>query len=256
MTNTLANPARALVSILITGLFALSLLFAVMPAPAHAASLTEPQIQAILSLLVSFDVDEATISNVDAILHNKSTPTANTQTGNTENAPTTAAAVTTPPTATTATTPTTANTPTTAATPSTKTTSPTANTAGPAPVCVLVSNKSTATPGEQITLTWKSSGATYSSSPNGNTGANGAVVVTPTATTVYQKTVYGPGGSAQCQATVTVSSTIRTVNVNPIQVMAQPDINLASVAAAVAQFPFSIAITSLTDIFVQLGIGQ
>jgi hypothetical protein len=39
-------------------------------------------------------------------------------------------------------------------------------------------------------------------------------------------------------------------------VMSQPEINLASVAAAVAQLPFALAINSLTDIFVQLGIGQ
>lgn len=40
---------------------------------AHAASLTEPQIQSILSLLTAFGVDQATIINVDGILHGTAT---------------------------------------------------------------------------------------------------------------------------------------------------------------------------------------
>lgn len=44
-------------------------LFVFLTPRAQAASLTEPQIQAIVNLLVAFDVDEETIATVDAILH-------------------------------------------------------------------------------------------------------------------------------------------------------------------------------------------
>ena len=36
---------------------------------AQAAALTEPQIQAILNLLISFNVPAATVANVNIILH-------------------------------------------------------------------------------------------------------------------------------------------------------------------------------------------
>lgn len=68
MTKTLSNSARALVFSMMAALFAVSLLLAVMPTPVRAASLTEPQIQAIEGLLAAFDVDEETIATVDAIL--------------------------------------------------------------------------------------------------------------------------------------------------------------------------------------------
>jgi hypothetical protein len=45
---------------------------------ASASGLTEPQIQAVLGLLTSFNVDQATVSNVNAILHG--TVPANTNT--------------------------------------------------------------------------------------------------------------------------------------------------------------------------------
>ncbi len=47
----------------------LSSFFAVSVPRAHAAALTEPQIQAILGLLISFNVPAATVANVNAILH-------------------------------------------------------------------------------------------------------------------------------------------------------------------------------------------
>jgi hypothetical protein len=43
--------------------------FAVAVPRAHAAALTEPQIQAILNLLTAFNVPAATIANVNTILH-------------------------------------------------------------------------------------------------------------------------------------------------------------------------------------------
>ncbi len=46
------------------------------PHSVSAASLTEPQIQAILGLLQAFDVPQATIENVNTILHGNSSSTA------------------------------------------------------------------------------------------------------------------------------------------------------------------------------------
>ena len=57
-----------------TGLVALGLLFSVgLAAPAQAATLTEAQIQAIISLLSSFGADSGTIANVNATLHGQAT---------------------------------------------------------------------------------------------------------------------------------------------------------------------------------------
>lgn len=50
-------------------MLALSCFFTLSVPRAHAAALTEPQIQAILNLLVSFNVPAATVSNVNVILH-------------------------------------------------------------------------------------------------------------------------------------------------------------------------------------------
>lgn len=128
------------------------------------------------------------------------------------------------------------------------------------PVCILTAAQTSVEPGASVTLTWKSTGATYSRSPNGTSTPNGSVTVTPTTDTTYQKTVFGPGGSASCQIEISViqpeGSTTSTSTPSVIEVMAQPSVNLASVVAAAAALPFSIAINSLTDIFVQLGIGQ
>src|SRR6185436_12262824 len=63
---------RALVCIVTTAFFALSLLVAMMPTPARAAALTEPQIEAIMNLLVSFDADEGVISKTENSLRGKS----------------------------------------------------------------------------------------------------------------------------------------------------------------------------------------
>lgn len=64
-----------------SGLIAAGLLFSFMfsAAPAHAAALTEAQIQAILSLLTSFGADSAVVANVNATLHGQaSNPTSPT----------------------------------------------------------------------------------------------------------------------------------------------------------------------------------
>lgn len=49
-----------------------ALAFCAMPAPAHAAGLTDTQISAVLGLLSAFDVPQATIDNVSALLRGQS----------------------------------------------------------------------------------------------------------------------------------------------------------------------------------------
>ncbi len=143
--------------------------------------------------------------------------------------------------------------------------SSTVDTEAPAPTCTLTADHTPVAPGTSVTLTWASTNAVYASSPNGiSTVVNGSVTVTPTVTTIYQKTVYGKGGSAKCRATVSVTQSQDIASttppsddeVNTQMVLAGPKINLASVAVAIGQFPFSVAVNSLTDLFVQLGIGQ
>ncbi len=46
-----------------------TMMFGVAAPRAHAAALTEPQIQAILNLLAAFNVPQAEIDNVEGILH-------------------------------------------------------------------------------------------------------------------------------------------------------------------------------------------
>ncbi len=48
---------------------AAAMMFGVAAPRAHAAALTEPQIQAILNLLAAFNVPQVEIDNVESILH-------------------------------------------------------------------------------------------------------------------------------------------------------------------------------------------
>jgi peptidoglycan hydrolase-like protein with peptidoglycan-binding domain len=73
MIATLA--ARSLqgqTKVLIAGLFVAAALLT-MPAPAHAAQLTDAQIQAIENLLTSFNADQSAVSEVDAVLRGSAT---------------------------------------------------------------------------------------------------------------------------------------------------------------------------------------
>lgn len=137
---------------------------------------------------------------------------------------------------------------------------------GPVPTCMLTASDTSITAGESVTLTWESQNATSASTLHGEKGpVSGSVVVTPTNTTMYVKKVFGPGGRGYCTATVEVrrsedqgSSGEDTPQVIPdtVQVMAPPEMNLASVAAALVQLPFAIVVDSLANIFIELGIGQ
>jgi hypothetical protein len=130
----------------------------------------------------------------------------------------------------------------------------------PAPTCTLTSTQAFSSP-NTVNITWTSTNAIYASDPSGGRDpANGSRIVTVQETTIFKKTVYGVDGSGTCYITVPVGSTDgsapASTTVPTVQALAPANVNLASVAVAVAQLPFSIAINSLTNIFVQLGVGQ
>ncbi len=135
-----------------------------------------------------------------------------------------------------------------------------ANTGALTPTCTLTSTQASSSP-NTVKITWTSANATYASSPSGGKdSANGSRTVTINETTIFEKTVYGAGGSSTCYITVPVENADGSAPASKtpptVQALAPADINLASVAVAAAQFPFAIAINSLTSIFVQLGVGQ
>jgi uncharacterized repeat protein (TIGR01451 family) len=75
------------------------------------------------------------------------------------------------------------------------------------PYCALSASPSTITSGGSSTLTWNTTaGTTFTISTIGvvTPTGGGMTSVSPTVTTTYTGTVVGPGGTAQCQTTVTV----------------------------------------------------
>lgn len=69
-TAVLARNAVKEVALFVFGVMvAASMLFAIATPWAHAAALTEVQIQSILNLLAAFNVPQAEIDNVEVILH-------------------------------------------------------------------------------------------------------------------------------------------------------------------------------------------
>ena len=77
----------------------------------------------------------------------------------------------------------------------------------PPPVCTISVNVSAILSGQSAVLSWSSSNATSASlSGFGNVGVNGSVQVTPNSSTTYVLTVFGPGGSANCQASIVVNT--------------------------------------------------
>jgi hypothetical protein len=61
--------AKEAVMLMAGAMLAAAMMFGVAAPRAHAAALTEPQIQAILNLLAAFSVPQAEIDNVNVILH-------------------------------------------------------------------------------------------------------------------------------------------------------------------------------------------
>lgn len=60
---------RELALLVAGAMVAATMMFSVAAPKAHAAPLTEPQIQAILNLLVAFNLPAAEVANVEKILH-------------------------------------------------------------------------------------------------------------------------------------------------------------------------------------------
>ena len=72
-TRTFAAPSFSLhLKLFFVAALFCAITLALAPAPAHAASLTSPQIEAVLGLLEAFNVPQDTISNVRAILYGNS----------------------------------------------------------------------------------------------------------------------------------------------------------------------------------------
>jgi peptidoglycan hydrolase-like protein with peptidoglycan-binding domain len=82
----------------------------------------------------------------------------------------------------------------------------TTTSSAPAPSCTLTASDNEVTLGEEVTLTWTSENATYASTKIGGRGpTQGSIEDSPEETTTYIKRVYGPGGKAECTATVVVT---------------------------------------------------
>ena len=323
------------VYIVATAFFAVSLLVALMPTQARAASLTEPQVQAILNLLSSFNADQATVKNTEAALRGKSSEHATSSkpqkdefergssmssfnkaspfcqiarqlkrgdqdqsvadlqsflasqgffTGSstmffgpkTEEALKHWQAAQGIATSGTPSTtgwgvlgPKTRSIIARVCNPSShddKSMGSTTITQGPAPTCTLTANPTSVAQGGTSTLTWASTNAVYASSASGTKMLpQGSIVVTPAQTTIYHKTVFGPGGQAGCEAIVTVASSTATSSLqasasNFNYLVAYSDsfnenmAAVASVAMVPFQTPIALAIESLANVFYQLGI--
>jgi hypothetical protein len=68
-TTVLTRGVKHVAVALVGAMVAAMLMFSVATPQAHAAALTESQIQAILNLLEAFNVPQAEIDNVEQILH-------------------------------------------------------------------------------------------------------------------------------------------------------------------------------------------
>ena len=95
-----------------------------------------------------------------------------------------------------------------------------------APVCTLVANPPGIQSGNSSTLSWNTTNAS-SFSIDQNIGSvtpivSGAISVSPTATTKYTGTVTGSGGTAHCEATVTVTETPPVTNAPVCTLVANP----------------------------------
>src|SRR5215211_734136 len=77
------------------------------------------------------------------------------------------------------------------------------------PTCTLTVTPSTITQGQSATLSWTSTNATSGSIDNGigtvTPVASGSRTITPAQTTKYTGTFTGPGGSTNCETTITVN---------------------------------------------------
>src|SRR3989344_618127 len=90
----------------------------------------------------------------------------------------------------------------------------------PRPSCSISANPSSIQGGGSSTLFWSSTNATSASINRGigSVPTNGSYGVSPSVTKTYTLTVYGPGGSANCQTAITVQQQQApscTISANP-----------------------------------------
>ncbi|HEY4501869.1 MAG TPA: hypothetical protein VJJ20_02285 [Candidatus Paceibacterota bacterium] len=236
MTSALALPSFKNSATGFIGLcLALVCLFAAAP-QARAAGLTEPQISAILNLLQAFEVPADTIANVRTIL-NSATVDAPDEVGMQEALVVRAG----------------------------ESDMAVADSAL-ALSCVLVANKASVRAGESVMLSWTSDNATKSGNGRGGfEAASGSKTIRVDTTTVFTKTVYGPGGKATCSTEVDVAGSAGDPSQ---QVAMQPAAALAALysaytgsindtsdlAAAAIAAPFSAMVDSFSDILFNLGV--
>ena len=190
---------------------------------ARAEGLTEAQIEAVLNLLIAFEVDKDTVDEVERIMRYPS----EFGPGEVQGA-STVSEVSVKPKA-------------------------------PAPSCVLIASDYRVSPRQSVVLTWESERATYASMPGGGKGpAKGSIEVIPIETTIYKKTVYGPGGESVCTVEVRVKDEGGDGGVLPTEVVVRPPddrlLNVASALVGAAYIPFWIATDALADVFLALGI--
>src|SRR3989344_7118476 len=89
--------------------------------------------------------------------------------------------------------------------------SATTTNSAPKPTCTLTASESVVESGEDVTLTWSSTNATYASTASGGKGPTaGSLEVELDETTTFIKKAYGPGGVGECTATVMVSGSTET----------------------------------------------
>jgi hypothetical protein len=133
------------------------------------------------------------------------------------------------------------------------------------PSCVLVADKASVQAGEPVVLSWVSGNATKAGDGQGGfEAASGSKSVRIDTTTVFTKTVYGPGGKATCSAQVDVAGAecdpaqavaVRPAGLGALYSSYTQSINDTSdLAAAAITAPFSAMVDSFSDMLFNLGI--
>ena len=143
-----------------------------------------------------------------------------------------------------------------------------------APSCTISAVPASITAGGNATLGWASSSAN-SASLNGSPAAiNGSRSITPSETTSYTLLVSNAVGNNKCSASVTVTPAATTTATTTAATTTSMNAGAPDVAGAILGFladysdafnqnmaavvaaPVQLAIDSLTNIFVSLGVGQ
>lgn len=127
----------------------------------------------------------------------------------------------------------------------------------PPPTCVLSASPTAIATGGSSQLSWTSTNAASASLDNGIgavAASNSSVTVHPTATTKYNLTVHGPGGSVVCSTTVTVtpnpppSKPTCTLAANPTSINAGDASTLTWTTSNATSFTIDHSVGSVTPV--------